>query len=54
MKNVGLVSTHWDTVPSTDTEDREAYLTVKSWSVMIAAGASIYRLANGYHSPWIC
>lgn len=50
MKNVGLVSTHWDAVPTTTAEDREAFLTAKSWSLMIAAGARIYRLKNDYHS----
>lgn len=50
MKNVGLVSTHWDTVPAIDAEDREAYLIANAWSIMIASGARIYRLHNDQDS----
>jgi len=50
MRNVGLVSTHWDAVPVNVATDREKYLKNGLWKIMTIQGAKTYRLKNDYDS----
>jgi hypothetical protein len=52
MKNVGLVSTHWNTVPLQDGETRELYLIAKPWKLMRSTGARTYRIGDDYQSAY--
>lgn len=50
MKNVGLVTTHWDTVPNATALRREAQLSARPWSVYLQHGAQTYRTNNSRQS----
>jgi GTP-binding protein EngB required for normal cell division len=50
MKNVGLVSTHWDAVDKGVAEERQAFLMARPWDLMIRSGARMYQLDNRYET----
>jgi energy-coupling factor transporter ATP-binding protein EcfA2 len=50
MNNVGLVTTHWDTVPRATAIRRESQLSARPWSIYLQHGARTYRAENSRES----